>query len=111
MNFGGSVRSGTMSASAASPAIGIPSAGPSPKIQRAANSLIPGGRGTSTAGAAGSARAIDLPRASRVEVSTIRSGVRAAVTVRARRSPPARAGAETRASTLEPSSLERPITA
>ena len=98
MKLGRSVGTGTRSAIADSPAMGMPSAGPSPKIQRAANSLIPGGRGSSTV-AAGAALAIERPRASRVEVSTIRSGVRAAVTDRASRSPPARAGAETRAST------------
>jgi hypothetical protein len=100
MKLGRSVGTETRSAIADSPAIGMPSAGPSPKIQRAANSLIPGGWGSSTAGpVAGAAWAIERPRASRVEASTIRSGVRAAVTDRASRSPPARAGAETRAST------------
>ena len=52
MKLGRSVGVGTRSAIAASPAIGMPSAGPSPKIQRAANSLIPGGRGSSAAAAA-----------------------------------------------------------
>jgi hypothetical protein len=102
---------GAISARAASPAMGTPSAGPFPKIQLAAKSLIPGGFGSSAAAGAASARAIERPRARRVEVSMIRSDVRAAVTVRASRSPPARAGGETRASTRAPSSLERPTTA
>ena len=99
-----------MSARAASPAIGIPSARPSPKIQRAAKSLIPGGRGIASAAVAVCERAIERPRASRVEVSTIRSGLRAVATARASRSPPARTGGATRASTRCPSTLDRPIT-
>ena len=110
-NAGRSLFAGAMSFSAASPAIGIPSGGPSPKSQRAAKSLIPGGRGTG----ASSVRArlgasIERPRASRVELSTIFSGVRAATTLWARRSPPTRGAAVCRARTLCPSSLSLPAT-